>query len=179
MIMTLVTKYGGKNSTIPGLRFLLTYVRVRRLFTYRWITWRWLKYIKIQERQLEIAIPKSKTDQHKEGHVVYISRIKSECCPVKYLEVYLQIAKLDISNDNENFLICCIFKTKSGHKVSKTKGFHISELGKFLKATYQRLRRHSRILVCTVLDQVVHHQQPITASQIGWYLNKVVDLQRK
>ena len=102
MIKTLVTKYGGKNSTIPGLRFLLIYVRVRRLFTYRWITWRWLKYIKIQERQLEIAIPKSKTDQHKEGHVVYISRIKSECCPVKYLEAYLQKAKLDVSNDKES-----------------------------------------------------------------------------
>ena len=102
MIKTLVTKYGGKNSTIPGLRFLLTYVRVRRLFTYRWITWRWLKYIKIQERQLEIAIPKSKTDQHKEGHVVYISRIKSECCPVKYLEAYLKKAKLDVSNDKES-----------------------------------------------------------------------------
>ena len=52
-------------------------------------------------------------------------------------------------------------------KYQRQRGFHISELGKFLKATYQRLRRHSRILVCTVLDQVVHHQQPITASQIG------------
>ena len=44
-------------------------------------------------------MPKSKTDQHREGHVVYISRIKPECFPVKYLEAYLQKAKLDISGD--------------------------------------------------------------------------------
>ena len=35
-----------------------------------------LKDIKIQESHLEIVIPKSKTDQHREGHSVYISRIK-------------------------------------------------------------------------------------------------------
>ena len=35
-----------------------------------------LKHIKIQESHLEIVIPKSKADQHQEGHVVYISRIK-------------------------------------------------------------------------------------------------------
>ena len=47
--------------------------------------------------------------------------------------MYLQKAKLDISNDNENFLIGCIFKTKSGHKVSKTKRisyFRIREIFK-------------------------------------------------
>ena len=70
------------------------------------------KDIKVQEHHLEILIPKSKTDQYKKGHVVYISRIKSECCPLKCLEVYLQKAKLDISNDKGSI-------TKSGHKISK------------------------------------------------------------
>ena len=47
--------------------------------------------------------------------------------------MYLQKAKLDISNDKENSLIWCLFKTKSGHKVSKTKGisyFRIREIFK-------------------------------------------------
>ena len=60
-----------------------------------------MKHIKLQESHLEILIPKSKTEQHREGHVVYISRIKSECCPVKYLEAYLQKTKLNIYNDKK------------------------------------------------------------------------------
>ena len=92
MIKTLVTKYGGENCTILDLRFLLTclsgfagFLRINELLDVK------LKHIKIKESHLEIVIPKS--DQHREGHVVYISRIKSEYCPFKYLEVYLQKAK--------------------------------------------------------------------------------------
>ena len=134
MIRTLVTKYGGKNSTIPDLRFLLTcllgltgFLRTDELLDFK------LKHIKIQESHLDIVIPKSKTDQHREGHVVYISRIKSECCPVKYLEVYLQKALLYVSNDKESPLICRIFKTKSGHKISKTKGISYSRIREIFK----------------------------------------------
>ena len=60
-----------------------------------------LKHInKIAREPLRNFNPKiKKTDQNREGRAVYISRIKSECCPVKYLETYLQKAKLDIPND--------------------------------------------------------------------------------
>ena len=61
-----------------------------------------LKHIKLQKGHQEILIPKSKVDQHREAHVVYVPRIKSECCAVKYLEVHLQKTELDISNDNES-----------------------------------------------------------------------------
>ena len=134
MIKTLVTKYGGNNSTIPDLRFLLTsllgfagFLRVDELLDVK------LKHIKIPESHLEIAIPKSKTDQHREGHVVYISRIKSECCLVKSLEAHLQKVELDVSNDKESPLICRIFKTKSGHKISKTKGISYSRIREIFK----------------------------------------------
>ena len=89
IIKTLVIKYGGENSTIPDLRFLLTcligfaeFLSIDELLEVK------LKHIKILESHLKIIIPKSKTDQHREGHIVYISRIKSEYCPVRYLEVY-------------------------------------------------------------------------------------------
>ena len=88
---------------------------------------------KIQESHLEILITKSKTDQHKEGNVVYIFRIKSECCAVKYLEVYLQKAKLDISDDKESRVIYCIFKTKSSQKISKTKGISCSRIREIIE----------------------------------------------
>ena len=112
MIKGLVTKYGEKNSTIPDLRFLLTcllgfagFLRVQELLDVK------LKHIKIQKSNLEILILKSKIDQYRKRHVVYISRTKSECCPVKYLEMRLQKYKLDISNENESPLIGRIFKT--------------------------------------------------------------------
>ena len=133
MIKTLVTKYGGKNSTIPDLRFLLTcllgfagFLRIDELLDVK------LKHIKLQKSHLEILITKSKSDQHREGHVVYISRIKSECCPVKHLSVYLQNAKLDISCDKKSPLICRIFKTKSGHNISKTNGISYSRIREIL-----------------------------------------------
>ena len=88
------------------------------------------KHIKIQESHLEILIPKSNTDQHREEH---ISRIKSEYCLVKYLEVYLQKAKLDISNENASPLIYLIFKTKSAHKISKTKRISYSRIRETFK----------------------------------------------
>ena len=118
----------------PDLRFLLTcllgfagFLRINELLEFK------LKHIKIQENHLEIVIPKSKTDQHREGHVVCISKIKSEYCPVKYLKVYLQKAKLDISNDKESPLICRIFKRKSVHKISKTKGISYSRIREIFK----------------------------------------------
>ena len=101
-----------------------------------------LRDIKLQESHLEILIPNSKTDQHGGGDVVYISRIKSECCPVKYLEDhFLQKAKLDIYNDKESINSSRMLKTKSDHKISKTKGISYSRSwGNFVKTTY---RRHS------------------------------------
>ena len=81
-----------------------------------------LKDRKVQKHHLEILISKSKTDQYKKRHVVYISKIKSECCSLKCLELYLQKAQLDISNDKWSI-------TKSGHKISKTKGISYSKIG--------------------------------------------------
>ena len=70
MIKTLVTKYGGKSSTIPDLRFLLTclsgfagFLRIDELLDVK------LKHIKLQESHIEILFPKPKTHQHREGHL--------------------------------------------------------------------------------------------------------------
>ena len=129
MIKMLVTKYGGKNSSGPDLRFLLIcllgfvwFLRVEELPDAK------LKHKKIEENHIEVIITKSKIDQHAERHAVYISRIKSECCPAKYLEAYLQKTKLDISNDKESQLI-----TKLGYKISKTKEISYSSIRQIFK----------------------------------------------
>ena len=84
---------------------------------------------------MEILVPKSKTDQHREGNIVHISRVSLECCPVKFLEKYLHIANIEISKDGETPLIGRILKTKKGHKISKTQGISQSrtKIIKFLK----------------------------------------------
>ena len=82
---------------------------------------------------MEILIPKSKTDQHREGNIVYITRVSSACCPVKFLEKYLQKANIEISKDSETLLISRIFKTKKGHKIAKTQGISYSKIMKVFK----------------------------------------------
>ena len=112
IVKALITKYGGKNYNISDLKFLLTILLgfagllcMEELLDIK------LKHKNTRESLISLN-PKIKADQNREGHVVYISRTKSECCPVKYLEVYLQKAKLEISNNNKSPLIYRIFKTK-------------------------------------------------------------------
>ena len=129
MIKSLVDKFGGKNASLPDLRFLLTcllgfsgFLRIEGLLSIK------IKHLRINESHLEILVPKSKTDQHREGHIVYISRISSECCPVKFLEKYLQRTNIEISKDGEIPLIARIFKTRKGHKISKTQRISYSRI---------------------------------------------------
>ena len=66
MIKPLVEKFGGKNASLPDLRFLLTcllgfsgFLRKEELLSIK------IKYLRISESHLEILVPKSKTDQHR------------------------------------------------------------------------------------------------------------------
>ena len=111
-VKALITKYGGKNYNISDLKFLLTtLLGFAGLLCMEELLDIKLKHKNTRESLISLN-PKIKADQNREGHVVYISRTKSECCSVKYLEVYLQKAKLEISNDNKSPLIYRIFKTK-------------------------------------------------------------------
>ena len=82
---------------------------------------------------MEILVLKSKTNQHRKGHIVYISRVASECCSVRFLEKYLQKTNIGISKDCETPLIGRKFKTKKVHKISKTKGISYSRIREFFK----------------------------------------------
>ena len=109
------------------------FVRFFRILTHRRITFDKNKTSKNKRVTLEILVPKSKTDQHREGNIVYISRVSSECCPVNFLEKYLQKANIEISKDCETPLIGRIFKTKKRHKTSKTQGISYSRIREVLK----------------------------------------------
>ena len=82
---------------------------------------------------MKILVPKLKTDHHREGHIGYISRVSSECCPVKFFEKYLQKTNMELCKDGETPLISRNFKTKKGHKISKTHGISHSRIKEVFK----------------------------------------------
>ena len=99
---------------------------------------------------MEILVPKSKTNQHREGNIVYISRVSSECCPVKFSKKCLQKTNIEISKEGETPLIGRIIKTKKGHKISKAQGISYSRIKEVFKdditdiiATLEEYRLHS------------------------------------
>ena len=71
---------------------------------------------------MEILLPRSKTDQLREGEKVFIAKTNSEYCPVKNTLSFLEAASLDIKTDGEAFLIPSLNKKKNGHVASKSRG---------------------------------------------------------
>ena len=71
------------------------------------------------EECMKILIPKSKNDLVREGHIVYISRMSSPYCTVRWLEKYLQDSKL--SQNANSFIMCRLAKTRKGHNAIGTK----------------------------------------------------------
>ena len=69
--------------------------------------------IEFEDDCMKILIPKSKNDQVREGHLVYIGRTGTHYCTVTRLESYLKICKL--SDKSSAFVMCRLAKTKTGH----------------------------------------------------------------
>ena len=78
-----------------------------------------IKHLSFKESHLEIYLEKSKCDQHRDGNVIFISRLQTEYCPVKLLEKFLRLGNI---SDKDSFLIPRLFKTKKGYVASKTIG---------------------------------------------------------
>lgn len=72
-----------------------------------------LKDIKFTETGMTFFIEKSKVDQLREGSTIFISKYYTNCCPVEWLQKYLQLAHI---TDPESFIICRLAKCKVGHK---------------------------------------------------------------
>uniref|UniRef100_A0A7M5XML7 Tyr recombinase domain-containing protein n=1 Tax=Clytia hemisphaerica TaxID=252671 RepID=A0A7M5XML7_9CNID len=58
-------------------------------------------------------LPNSKTDQVREGNIVFISKTGTKCCPIYWLRKYLSLSKLNYKP--EAYLILHLYKTKRGH----------------------------------------------------------------
>lgn len=64
--------------------------------------------------RMEIFLPKSKTDQFRQGNIVFISDNQQGLSTRFYLERYLKRAKL--SDLPDAYIICRLYKTKNGHR---------------------------------------------------------------
>lgn len=83
-LKTVFKKFGGEKASLLDLRFLLVcifgfagFFRIDELLNVK------ISDLHIKEDHLKIILEKSKTDQHRDGHEVYIAQTETEICPVK------------------------------------------------------------------------------------------------
>lgn len=133
MIKEWVNAYGDEEN-LPKLRFLLIcvlgftgFMRIDEILKVQ------LKHLKFTVSHLEITLEKSKTDQLREGNIIYISKLDSKYCPVKILKRFMSLAKFDIHRDVNAFLICRLHKTNKGHSASRELGIAYSRAREIFK----------------------------------------------
>ena len=119
MLTDLVERF-GQSSNIMHLRALVIclvgfagFLRISELMQVQ------IKNIRLQQDFMTFFIESSKTDQHRDGETIYISRTRSKKCPVALTERYIKMTKL-IENP-ENYLICRLRKSKKGHNADGSK----------------------------------------------------------
>lgn len=67
---------------------------------------------------VKIKINKSKTDQLREGNLIFISKTSTKYCPVAWLNKYILLA--NIGHEPNSFIFCRLVKIKDGHKAIAT-----------------------------------------------------------
>ena len=114
MVKKIVDLYGWDGNMLH-LRFVVTcllcfsgFLRIGELLELM------TRDIHFYEECVRITIPKSKTDQLREGHIVHIARTYTKYCPVATLKRYLDYANLD--QKKSEHVICRLVKTRTGHK---------------------------------------------------------------
>ena len=122
-VKQVVLKYGNKYSSLMDLRFTIVcllgfagFMRIDELLQVR------LKHLTIFGDRLEIYLPHSKTDQHREGNRIIIAKTHTQFCPVEKVQQFLTEAKLCVQEEPEAFLVPKLHKTKKGHNASRTSG---------------------------------------------------------
>jgi len=115
IISKLVSEFGSSDN-LMHLRFLVIcitgfagFFRISELLNIK------IRNLEETKESFEIFVEKSKTDQLREGHTVFIAKSGMSTCPVYWLKKYLSLTNL--RNEPESYLICRLAKTKKGHNV--------------------------------------------------------------
>ena len=78
-----------------------------------------VKHIFLPRERVNMLLPKSKTDQLRQGHIVMIAKAGIFYCPVTWLKKYLKVSSL--IHQPESFFLCRLFKVKKCHRASGIK----------------------------------------------------------
>jgi integrase len=70
------------------------------------------------DKHVKIIIPKSKTDQYRQGNEILLAKLSSIACPVKALTKYIHSAGIVLSSDL--FLFRPLYKTKSAYSLKSS-----------------------------------------------------------
>ena len=70
-----------------------------------------IEHIQFHQDHLTINLPKSKTDQTREGNIIYLAELGTKYCPVINTAIYIHTLKLK----EGDYLICKLAKSKAGH----------------------------------------------------------------
>lgn len=112
-IRNLVQKY-STSTNLVDIRFLVMVIlgftgffRISEMLEIQ------MKQITFDSSGATVYLPFSKTDQVRQGNIVFISKTGTECCPIYWLRKYLSLSGL--KHKPEAYLICHLYKTKTGH----------------------------------------------------------------
>ena len=83
-----------------------------------------MKHITFHSDHMTILLPKAKNDQLRQSELVYVARLNSTSCPVRWIERYVRLAQLK----DDDFLITPLRKTKGGHSADGRKALSYSRL---------------------------------------------------
>jgi len=130
MIKFIVNFYGSVNANLYELRFLIIcllcfsgFLRISELLNTK------VKDLKFYCDYLTVTLEKSKTDQLREGNIVFISKTNSSFCPVVHTKSYIENAQLD----SDDYLISRLVKTEHGHKAVGSKKVAYSTISSMFK----------------------------------------------
>ena len=141
-IKSVVEKYSYEKLDLMSLRFGVVcligfagFLRIDELLNTK------LKNVTIFADHMKIYLPKSKTDQHREGEKVVIARTGTRFCPVGQVEKFLTEAKLDIERNKDAYIVPRLHKTRKGHKASKTKGISKTTMSEIFQKNTASFRK--------------------------------------
>lgn len=146
MVKKLVDLYSSEDN-IDNLRFLLLcllgftgFMRIDELLKLQ------LKDISVKETHLELFIKGSKTDQLREGNIIYISRLESIYCPVSIFEKFMKASHINVIDHPETFVIPRLFRSKNSWRISKTDGISYSRAREIFKDKIQPVNNEKKNL---------------------------------
>jgi site-specific recombinase XerD len=96
--------------------------------------------LSFHEKYIELAIPKAKTDQLRQGESIVIAKANVGNCPVVLLSLYFSLAKINAAKHGNQFLFSrIIFKGKKLQRYQPDKAMSYSNVRELVKSKSEQI----------------------------------------